>query len=107
MVEYLIMNVPLNGSTADIQSTAREVYNEVLDITPITPEPNPAPVGSPRRTRRGSPRRSGTRGRLRNGVGPAQPNLGNPIAQAPTNQAGATNRGNQSDSFQGGAEFAT
>jgi hypothetical protein len=81
MVEYLVMNVPLNGSTADIQSTAREVYNEVLDITPITPEPTPEPVGSPRRT--GSPRRSGTRGRLRNGVGPEQPNIGNPRSLAP------------------------
>lgn len=94
MVEYLVMNVPLNGSTADIQSTAREVYNEVLDITPITVDvqvPSPSPVGSPRRT--GSPRRSGTRGRLRNGVGPSQPNLGNPISQAPTPLGPVTNQG--------------
>ncbi len=77
MVEYLVMNVPINGSTADIQSTAREVYNEVLDITPVTPPPIPQPTPPS-----GSPRRSGTRGRLRNGVGPAQANIGNPRSLA-------------------------
>lgn len=84
MVEYLVMNVPLNGSTADIQSTAREVYNEVLDITPITPDAPPAPVST---VRPGSPRRSGTRGRLRNGVGPAPVKIGNPRSLAPQSSA--------------------
>lgn len=102
MVEYLVMNVPLNGSTADIQSTAREVYNEVLDITPITPDVADTPAPSPA----GSPRRSGTRGRLRNGVGPAQPNFGNPISQAPTPLGAATNQGGAGSPQRNLGEFA-
>ena len=84
MVEYITMNIANIGTTAEISSDARQVYNGVLDIveTADEPTPNPSPTpSSPRRS--GSPRRS-TRPLLR-GVGIAVP------AQSMSPTAGAQN----------------
>lgn len=70
MVEYISMNITDIGTTAEISSDARQVYNGVLGIVETADEatPNPSPTpSSPRRS--GSPRRS-TRPLLR-GVGTA------------------------------------
>jgi hypothetical protein len=63
MVEYIAMNITDIGTTAEISSDARQVYNGVLDIVEIadepTPDPSPTP-SSPRRSRRPLLRGAGT-----------------------------------------------
>jgi hypothetical protein len=72
MVEYIAMNITDIGTTAEISSDARQVYNGVLDIVEtadeVTPNPSPTP-SSPRRS--GSPRKS--RRPLLRGAGIAVP----------------------------------
>jgi|SRR5210317_1118515 hypothetical protein len=63
MVEYIAMNITDIGTTAEISSDARQVYNGVLDIveTADEPTPNPSPTpSSPRRSRRPLLRGAGT-----------------------------------------------
>lgn len=111
MVEYIAMNITDIGTTAEISSDARQVYNGVLGIveTADEPTPNPSPTpSSPRRS--GSPRRS-TRPLLR-GVGPAAPaqNMGpsagaENLARARAAAGSPSGRGN-SRNIGGGGRFA-
>lgn len=55
MVEYITMNITDIGTTAEISSDARQVYNGVLDIVETADEPTPTPTPTP-----SSPRRSGS-----------------------------------------------
>jgi hypothetical protein len=72
MVEYIAMNITDIGTTAEISSDARQVYNGVLDIVETADEPTPDPSPTPSSPRRsGSPRKS--RRPLLTGAGTAVP----------------------------------
>jgi hypothetical protein len=59
MVEYITMNITDVGTSAEISSDARQVYNGVLDIVETAEEPTPDPSPTPSSPRRsGSPRKS-------------------------------------------------
>ena len=82
MVEYITMNIADTGTTAEISSDARQVYNGVLDIVETADEPTPDPSPTPSSPRRsGSPRRS--RRPIMAGAGTARPEDNNvPTARA-------------------------
>lgn len=53
MVEYIVLNITDMGTSAEISSDARQVYNGIFDIVETAEEPTltPAPLpSSPRRT---------------------------------------------------------
>lgn len=81
MVEYIAMNITDIGTTSEISSDARQVYNGVLDIVETADEPTPEPAPTPSSPRRsGSPRRS--RRPLLRGAGTAVPANVGPSAGA-------------------------
>jgi len=116
MVEYIAMNITDIGTTAEISSDARQVYNGVLDIVEIADEPTPDPSPTPSSPRRsGSPRRS--RQPLLRGAGTAVPaqNMGPSAGVANLEKARAaagspSGRGNtgggRRPSFRGGGRMA-
>jgi len=55
MVEYIVLNITDIGTSAEISSDARQVYNGILDIVETAVEPTPTPSPSP-----SSPRRTGS-----------------------------------------------
>lgn len=109
MVEYITMNIVDTGTSAEISSDARQVYNGVLDIVETADEPTPNPSPTP-----SSPRRSGSPVKSRRplivGAGNAVPaqgitqvrqqNLQKARNNNPPITRGGTSRG-------GGGRFAT
>ena len=109
MVEYIAMNITDIGTTAEISSDARQVYNGVLDIVETADEPTPDPSPTPSSPRRsGSPRKS--RRPLLRGAGTAVPaqNLGPSagaanLAKARAAAGSPSGRGNTGGSRRGGS----